>query len=257
MLSSLRCIFFGKRTAVTILNRLYPKKAGKTVHGGGRPITGIKRAETSTAWQFTLYILNETPNNQQVYQNLIDMCESYIPDNYHIETVNVSLYPEIAENSKILALPTLIREAPLPKIRIVGDLSHQTEVAKSLNLNPFHTNFLSEQNLSEQRKMLLVSVRQMIDSFYHISKLLGSNRKESPGLLNIFNSIVNSSKRIIKLENDMLMNRNRTEDPGVFERREKLLDMIEEKKKSALKGIIPLTNTITYIEENLNQEFPV
>jgi circadian clock protein KaiB len=42
--------------------------------------------------------------------------------------------PQVAEAEKILVTPTLIKEFPLPKVRIIGDLSNTHTVLFGLNI---------------------------------------------------------------------------------------------------------------------------
>lgn len=54
--------------------------------------------------------------------------------NYQITIVDVLEHPELAEEEKILATPTVIRELPLPRRRLVGDLSDVRGVLSALDI---------------------------------------------------------------------------------------------------------------------------
>ena len=49
--------------------------------------------------------------------------------------IDVLEHPELAENEKILATPTLIKALPLPIRQIVGDLSDNEKVLLGLDLD--------------------------------------------------------------------------------------------------------------------------
>ena len=49
--------------------------------------------------------------------------------------IDVLERPQLAEEDKILATPTLIRESPTPPRRIIGDLSDPEKVILSLDLS--------------------------------------------------------------------------------------------------------------------------
>jgi circadian clock protein KaiB len=45
-------------------------------------------------------------------------------------------HPELAEDDRVLATPTLIKRLPLPLRRIIGDLSDREKVLLGLELRP-------------------------------------------------------------------------------------------------------------------------
>ena len=45
-------------------------------------------------------------------------------------------FPELAEDEKILATPTLIKSLPLPLRRVIGDLSDTEKVLLGLEVQP-------------------------------------------------------------------------------------------------------------------------
>jgi circadian clock protein KaiB len=45
-------------------------------------------------------------------------------------------FPELAEDEKILATPTLIKSLPLPLRRVIGDLSNTEKVLLGLEVHP-------------------------------------------------------------------------------------------------------------------------
>lgn len=46
-------------------------------------------------------------------------------------------HPQLAEDEKILATPTLIKELPPPLRRLIGDLSDTEKVLLGLDLQPY------------------------------------------------------------------------------------------------------------------------
>jgi circadian clock protein KaiB len=46
----------------------------------------------------------------------------------------VRRHPELAEDARILAVPTLIKKLPKPMRKIIGDLSNKQKVLHSLDL---------------------------------------------------------------------------------------------------------------------------
>ena len=62
------------------------------------------------------------------------MCESDLSGRYELEIIDVHEHPEKAEQDKILATPTLIKQLPPPLRRVIGDLSDADKVLLGLEL---------------------------------------------------------------------------------------------------------------------------
>ena len=56
-------------------------------------------------------------------QNLERFCQQIIPGLYRIEVIDLLNQPELAFEHGILAVPTVVREAPVPIRKAIGDLS--------------------------------------------------------------------------------------------------------------------------------------
>lgn len=69
-----------------------------------------------------LYVMGQTPNSRRAITSLQQLCEEQFAGQYELTIIDVQEHPELAEENRILATPTLIRELPLPIRRIVGDL---------------------------------------------------------------------------------------------------------------------------------------
>ncbi len=82
----------------------------------------------------TLYIAGHTPRSEQAIRNLQRMCEQNIPFECEIVIVDVLEQPKLAEEARVLATPTLVKESPHPIRRIIGDLSNADKVLKGLDI---------------------------------------------------------------------------------------------------------------------------
>jgi circadian clock protein KaiB len=86
-------------------------------------------------WNLSLFVAGKNhPNSQLAYANLIRICEEHLPGGYQLDVVDISETPEAAASEQILALPTLVRKAPRPTRRIIGDLSDTDRVLISLGV---------------------------------------------------------------------------------------------------------------------------
>jgi circadian clock protein KaiB len=53
-----------------------------------------------------------------------------------VQVIDVLEHPEEAEQERILATPTLIKQLPPPLRRVIGDLSDREQVLLGLHLTP-------------------------------------------------------------------------------------------------------------------------
>lgn len=89
---------------------------------------------TSERVVLKLYIAGATPRSELAVHNLRQIRASYIHENFDLLIIDVLEEPQQAEDARILATPTLVREAPPPQRRIIGDLSDREKVLRALNL---------------------------------------------------------------------------------------------------------------------------
>lgn len=83
-----------------------------------------------------LYITGGTPCSRRALSCIRELCANQIVGAYQLEIIDVMERPELAEQSKVLATPTVIREVPPPERRVVGDLSDPVRVMSGLGLMP-------------------------------------------------------------------------------------------------------------------------
>ncbi len=81
-----------------------------------------------------LYVTGQTPCAEQAIFNLRRICEQELAGRYELVVIDVLERPQLAEDEKILATPTVVKELPLPIRRIIGDLSDRERVLLGLDL---------------------------------------------------------------------------------------------------------------------------
>lgn len=91
-------------------------------------------ADEKTGWRLTLYVAGDTPQSRQAKVNLDQVIESLELTGHSVNVVDLYEEPDLAMEKDVLAIPTVIREAPLPAFRIIGDLS-DTERVRSMLLS--------------------------------------------------------------------------------------------------------------------------
>lgn len=85
---------------------------------------------------FKLFIAGHTSRSQNAVAALRKLCKEHLSGTtYELTIVDVLEQPYLAEEAKILATPTVIKIAPLPMRRIVGDLRQINEVLLGLDLD--------------------------------------------------------------------------------------------------------------------------
>jgi circadian clock protein KaiB len=84
-----------------------------------------------------LYITGQTPKSERAIANLRCICEKELNGWYELVVIDVLERPQLAEDEKILATPTLIKELPPPLRRVIGDLSDTEKVLLGLDMQPY------------------------------------------------------------------------------------------------------------------------
>lgn len=84
--------------------------------------------------KLTLYIAGQTPKSIAAIQNLERICAESLPGKYVIEVVDLRKSPQLAREHGIVAIPTLVRELPVPIRKIIGDLSNTEKVLVNLQV---------------------------------------------------------------------------------------------------------------------------
>ena len=87
-----------------------------------------------TDFVLRLYVAGQTPKCMRAFANLKRICEEYLADRYRIEMIDLLLDPALARGDQILAVPTLVRRAPEPVKKIIGDLSNTQRVLAGLEV---------------------------------------------------------------------------------------------------------------------------
>ncbi len=90
-------------------------------------------------YRLKLYITGQTPRSRGAIRNLKQLIDDLIPDSCELDIIDVLENPQMAEDDKILATPTLVKERPLPQRRIVGDLSDTEKVIMGLEIESYAT----------------------------------------------------------------------------------------------------------------------
>jgi circadian clock protein KaiB len=83
-----------------------------------------------------LFVAGATPRSIQALERLKSLCETYLQGRYELEVIDIYQAPSALGADNIVAIPTLVKQLPLPLRHIVGDLSDTEKVLKGLDLIP-------------------------------------------------------------------------------------------------------------------------
>ncbi len=83
-----------------------------------------------------LYVTGQTPKTERAIANLRRICKEDLGGQYEMAVIDVLERPQLAEDERILATPTLIKTLPLPLRRVIGDLSDTEKVLLGLDVQP-------------------------------------------------------------------------------------------------------------------------
>ena len=81
-----------------------------------------------------LYVAGNTPSSILALKTLNTILEKEFQGTYALKVIDVLKNPQLAEEDKILATPTLAKILPPPVRRIIGDLSDREKVLIGLDL---------------------------------------------------------------------------------------------------------------------------
>jgi circadian clock protein KaiB len=88
----------------------------------------------ATVWKLKLYIAGQTPRSVAALRNLKKIVEERLDGRYRVEVIDLLENPQLAKGDQILAVPTLVKDLPLPVRKIIGDLSDTERVLVGLDL---------------------------------------------------------------------------------------------------------------------------
>jgi len=95
----------------------WPTAARRHTRSAGR---AHQREGILSNYLLKLYVTGKTPRAEQAIANLRRLCEEDLNGQYELQIIDVLEDPQLAEDEKILATPTVIKELPLPIRRVIG-----------------------------------------------------------------------------------------------------------------------------------------
>jgi len=84
--------------------------------------------------KLVLYVAGETPKSLAAVRNLEKICSEHLAGKYKVEVIDLKKQPHLAREHGIVAIPTLVKELPVPIRKIIGDLSDTQKVLVHLSV---------------------------------------------------------------------------------------------------------------------------
>jgi len=93
--------------------------------------TGESSPET---WYFKVYVAGETERSRSAIDTLKHVCKAHIKGRCDIQVFDLRKHPELAVKKEIFAIPTVVKELPLPVRKLIGDLTIKKKVLLGLEI---------------------------------------------------------------------------------------------------------------------------
>jgi circadian clock protein KaiB len=81
-----------------------------------------------------LYVTDASPKSARAIVNVRRLLEEHLGERYTLEILNIAEHVAQAARDQIVCVPTLLRLAPPPARRIIGDMSDVERVLKGLDV---------------------------------------------------------------------------------------------------------------------------
>lgn len=85
-----------------------------------------------TKAKLTLFVAGSSSRTTQAIENLRLLCDGC---DFEFEIVDILENPQVAEKERVFATPMLVKYAPLPRRRIIGDLADRSMIKQRLDLS--------------------------------------------------------------------------------------------------------------------------
>lgn len=95
---------------------------------------GVTRAPAAERLHLTLFVSGASSASSRSVRRLRDLCDQHCPGGYDLEIVDIYQQPEVVVSRGVLAVPTLIKDLPLPVRVLIGDFTDERRVLAALGL---------------------------------------------------------------------------------------------------------------------------
>jgi circadian clock protein KaiB len=93
-----------------------------------------ERAPAPERLRLMLFISPTSPTSARAERRLRDLCDRNASSGYDLEIIDIYKDAELVVSRGVLAVPTLIKELPLPVRVLIGDFTNEPRVLAALGL---------------------------------------------------------------------------------------------------------------------------
>lgn len=81
-----------------------------------------------------LYVSGMSPKSMEAVENIRRLCDKHLFGSFELEIIDIYKNPELAAQQHIVFTPSLIKNLPLPRKILVGNLSNTENVVRGLGI---------------------------------------------------------------------------------------------------------------------------
>ena len=90
----------------------------------------------SASYDLTLFVTGASALSARAISDVRRLCDTHLHGRYTLQVVDVRENPALVISCGVLASPTLIKELPLPRRVLVGNMSDASRVLLALGIEP-------------------------------------------------------------------------------------------------------------------------
>ncbi len=96
--------------------------------------SGLNDSECPEQLRLRLFVSGATGRSMRAIAVVRKLCETAAAEGYTLEVIDIYQNPTAARENQIVALPTLLKLAPVPKRMFIGDMSDTAPLVAGLGL---------------------------------------------------------------------------------------------------------------------------
>ena len=81
-----------------------------------------------------LYVSGATPRSTEAITKIKEICKQYLPGQHDLKVIDIYQHPRLATKKQIVAVPTLVKEAPGTLRKMIGSLSNTMQILQRLGV---------------------------------------------------------------------------------------------------------------------------
>jgi circadian clock protein KaiB len=101
-----------------------------------RALIAAAKKQSHAKYALRLYVSGMTPRSREAIRRVTDLCEKNLAGRYELEIIDIYQKPALMKGEQIVAVPTLIKQLPLPLRRFIGDMHDEEKLLFGLDLVP-------------------------------------------------------------------------------------------------------------------------